>query len=114
MTTIIIQRNQEGFYKSLICMGHAEFAKKKRFGKEPDVLCAGISALVINTINSLEELAGEKLSVVQNEETGFLKCDFESDLQGKSIFLLESMIFGLENLSKEYGTKYLQLKFEEV
>ena len=91
-------------------MGHAEYAKR---GK-PDILCAAISALTIGTINSLEELAGEQLIVSTNEKTGFLKCEFESILQEKSIFLMDSMVFSLENLSKEYGATYLQVKFEEV
>ena len=91
-------------------MGHAEYAKR---GK-PDILCAAISALTIGAINSLEELAGEQLAVTTNEKTGFLKCDFESVLQEKSIFLMDSMVFSLENLSKEYGETYLQVKFEEV
>ncbi len=95
-------------------MGHAEYAKKHIFFRKPDILCSAISALVIGTINSLEELAGEKLVVITNEETGFIKCDFESKLQEKSIFLLDSMVFSLENLSKEYGEQYLQVKFEEV
>ena len=91
-------------------MGHAEYAKSGR----PDILCAAISALTIGTVNSLEELAGERIQVTANEETGFLKCDFESVLQEKSSFLMDSMIFSLENLSREYGRKYLQVKFEEV
>lgn len=91
-------------------MGHAGYAKR---GK-PDVLCAAISALTIGTVNSLEELAGEKLSVTTDDGTGFLKCDFESILQEKSSFLMDSMVFSLENISREYGEKYLQVKFEEV
>ena len=91
-------------------MGHAEYAESG----EPDVVCAAISALTIGTINSLEELAGERLSVTQNEQTGFLKCDFESTLQEKSNFLMESMVFSLENISREYGREYLQVKIEEV
>ena len=95
-------------------MGHAGYAKKRLFGNEPDILCSAISALVISTMNSLEELAGEKLAVTSNEESGFIKCDFESVLQEKSVFLMDSMVFSLENLSKEYGAQYLQVKFEEV
>ncbi len=91
-------------------MGHAEYAKK---GK-PDILCAAVSALTIGTVNSLEKLAGEKLRTIQNEATGFLKCDFESVLQEKSSFLMDSMVFSLENISREYGDRYLQVKFEEV
>jgi uncharacterized protein YsxB (DUF464 family) len=111
MTTIVISKDAKtGSYKGFYCMGHAEYAKP---GK-PDILCAAISALTIGTINSLEELAGEKLSIVQNEKEGFLKCDFESVLQEKSVFLMDSMVFSLKNLSKEYGKTYLQVKFEEV
>ena len=95
-------------------MGHAGYAKKHLFYKEPDILCAAVSVTVINTINALEHLAQEELSVTQNEETGFIKCDFESSLQDKSVFLMDSMVLCLENLSKEYGEQYLQVKFEEV
>ena len=95
-------------------MGHAGYAKKKLFGKNPDILCAAISMMVISTMNSLEELAGEKLLVSTNEDTGFIKCDIESVLQERSVFLLDSMVFSLENLSREYGEQYLQVKFEEV
>ena len=110
MTTVVICKDQNGSYRGFYCMGHAEYAKK---GK-PDVLCAAISALTIGTVNSLEKLAGERLKTVQNEETGFLRCDFESTLQEKSSFLMDSMVFSLQNISREYGYKYLQVKFEEV
>ena len=91
-------------------MGHAGYARR---GK-PDILCAAISALTIGTINSLEQLAGEQLAVKEDAETGFLKCDFDSILQEKSSFLMDSMVFSLENMSKEYGERYLQVRFEEV
>ena len=97
-------------YKGFVCMGHAEYAKK---GK-PDILCAAISVLVTNTVNALEKLAGEELSVVTNEENGFIKCDFQSSLQEKSVLLLETMVSGLQDLSETYGRKYLQVNFEEV
>ena len=90
-------------------MGHAEYAKAGR----PDILCAAVSALTIGTVNSLEELAGERMQLTTDERTGFLKCIFEGILQEKSSFLMDSMIFSLENLSREYGRKYLQVKFEE-
>ena len=90
-------------------MGHAGYAKKGQ-----DIICSAISILVIGTINSLEELAGEKLIVVTNEEPGFIRCDIQGSLQEKSSFLLDSMVFSLENLSREYGVKYLQVKYEEV
>ena len=91
-------------------MGHAEYAKR---GK-PDIVCSAISALTIGTANSLEELAGEKIKVTADEESGLFRCDFYGVLREKSSFLVDSMVFSLENISREYGRKYLQVKFEEV
>ena len=110
MTTITICKTADGKYTGFTCFGHAGYAKKNH----PDILCSAISVLVINTINSLEALAGEHLSTSTNDETGFIKCDFKSDLQEKSIFLMDAMVFGLKNISKSYGEQYLQVKFEEV
>ncbi len=110
MTTIVVLKDDSGSYKGFYCMGHAEYAKP---GK-PDILCAAISALTIGTLNSLEELAEEKVHIVSNEENGFLRCDFHSVLKEKSVFLMDAMVFTLQNLSREYGERYLQVKFEEV
>lgn len=116
MTTVIVYKNSSN-YKGFVCMGHAGYAKKRWFGgHEPDILCASVSTLVINTLNSMEEFTGEaeNMSLTTNEETGFIKCDFKDSLNEKSVLLLDAMIFGLQKLSEEYGTEYLQVKFEEV
>ena len=110
MTTVVICKDKDGLYKGFYCMGHALFAEEG----EPDILCAAVSALTIATINGLEELAGQKLSAVSNNESGFLKCDFHSILQEKSVFLMDTMVLALETLSREYGTQFLQVNFKEV
>ena len=109
MTTIIIRKTVKKEYLGFICMGHAGYAKN-----EPDVVCAAVSVLVINTINSIEKLAGQKSSVTENQETGFIKCDFSNSLNERSILLMDAMVLGLQDISKAYGKKYLQVKFEEV
>ncbi|MBO5167029.1 MAG: ribosomal-processing cysteine protease Prp [Lachnospiraceae bacterium] len=109
MTKVIISKDKNGSYKQLTCNGHAGFAEAGS-----DVVCAAVSVLVINTINSLEELAGESFDVATDETEGFINCDFKGPLQEKSIFLLDSLVFGLKNIQKEYGAKYLQVKFKEV
>ena len=109
MTTIIIQTTEKKEYLGFVCMGHAGYAKKGS-----DIVCAAVSVLVINTINAMEKLAGQISEVVQNEESGFIKCDFKDSLNEKSILLMDAMILGLENISESYGRKYLQVKFEEV
>ena len=51
MIKITIYQNQSGKYERLHCIGHAGFAKAGE-----DIVCAGISALVINTLNAIEKL----------------------------------------------------------
>ncbi len=111
MTTIEVVTDKDGAYRQIICMGHAGYAD---YGK--DVVCAAISVEVIGTMNALQALAGEQVTETVNEESGFMKFDFsrEVPLQEKSVFLLDSMIYTLENLSRQYGEKYLQVKYKEV
>ena len=78
------------------------------------MICAAVSVLVINTVNSLETLAAEKLHVTQNQEDGFLRCEFPVGLSPKGSLLMDSMILGLQGIVKQYGNKYLQVNVEEV
>ena len=109
MTTIVIRKTENNTYTGFTCMGHAGYANE-----EPDIVCAAVSVLVINTINAIEKLAGQTSQVIQNEEIGFIKCDFNDSLNEKSILLMDAMVLGLKDISKAYGRKYLQVKFEEV
>jgi len=109
MTTIMIRKTVHNEYSGFYCMGHAGYTQD-----QPDIVCAAISILVINTINAMEKLAGQKPEVIQNEETGFIKCDFKDSPNEKSNLLMDAMVLGLMDISKAYGKQYLQVKFEEV
>ena len=109
MTKIIIRKDKDGSYRQLSCTGHTGY---ENAGK--DIVCAAVSVLVINTVNALEELAGEQFTVKQDEASGSLKCLFETPLQERSVFLLDAMVYGLQHIQEEYGKRYLQVKFEEV
>ncbi len=78
------------------------------------MVCAAVSALTIGTINSLEELTDEKITVTKNEEEAFLRCDIESTLKENSVLLMDAMVHVLEGITEEYGEEYVQIKFEEV
>ena len=110
MTTITICKDKDGSYKGFYCMGHADYAEPG----DPDVVCAAVSALTIGTINSLEELTDEKITVTKNEEEAFLRCDIESTLKENSVLLMDAMVHVLEGITEEYGEEYVQIKFEEV
>ncbi|MCM1089043.1 MAG: ribosomal-processing cysteine protease Prp [Muribaculaceae bacterium] len=109
MTTVTFHKTKSGDYKDFICSGHAGF---DNYGK--DIVCASISILVINTINSLEEITKENIVVETDEEKGLIVCRFESALQATSKALVDSLVLGLSGIVKQYGKKYCKLKFEEV
>ncbi len=109
MTTVTIIKSKNGEYKKVICEGHAGYANS---GK--DIVCCAISILVINTINSLDELTGAQMEVDSDEDKGFIECLFTESLDKDSILLLDSMILGLQSVVSQYGKKYLKLKFREV
>lgn len=109
MTHVSIIKTRNGQYKGFNCIGHSGYA----FSGE-DIVCSAISVLVINTINSLEQLAGEKFHIVTNPEEGLIDCRFEHNVNEKSALLLDSMILGLQEIKKQYGKTFIDLTFEEV
>ena len=109
MTTVIIRKTVDGSYQGFTCMGHSGYA-----GKGSDIVCASVSVLVINAVNSLEKLAGQKMEVSANDDTGFIHCRFSATLSYEGKLFIDSMIMGLSEIAKQYGRKYLTLKFKEV
>ncbi len=109
MTTVTIIKSKNGEYKKVICEGHAGYGKAGN-----DIVCCAISVLVINTINSIDELTDTKLEVSSREDEGIIECLFPESPDEGSRLLLDSMILGLESVALQYGKKYLKLKFKEV
>ena len=109
MTHVSIIKTRNGEYKGFNCIGHSGYAERGE-----DIVCAAISVLVINTINSLDELTGERFKLVTNEEDGLIDCRFEDTISDNSRLLLDSMILGLREIKKQYGKKFIDLTFEEV
>ena len=88
--------------------GHADYGC---CGK--DVICAGVSALVINTVNSIEEFTED--SVVTEEcEDGLVRFKIIGNVSQESKLLLKALRLGLCSIYEEYGDKYIQIFFREV
>ena len=109
MTTITIIKSKSGNYKGMTCSGHAGYDKAGS-----DIVCAAVSMLVINTINSLDVLTGVKMQVATDEEEGYIDCKFLSKLDEKGTLLMDSLVLGISGAVDEYGKKFLKLKFKEV
>jgi len=103
-----IKRNQQQEIISVEITGHADFAA---YGS--DIVCAGVSALVANTINSIEKLAGYRPILEVNEtDGGYLYCETPAGLSGKqretTQVLFESLLIGLQSVAEEYD-KYIKI-----
>ena len=110
MTEVRIYKTKSGEYRKFICDGHAGYAE---YGN--DIVCAAISALVINTVNSLEEIAKEPIQVEADETAGRISCSFlKQPLQEASVVLMNSLTLGLSHIAAQYGKKHCKLTFEEV
>ena len=110
MTQITFHKTTAGEYKGFTCDGHAEFAN---YGE--DIVCAAISVLVINTINSLEQITEEQMQVETDEDAGTINCCFVNQpLKETSKALMDSLVLGLTQIEKQYGKNYCKLTFEEV
>jgi uncharacterized protein YsxB (DUF464 family) len=102
-------RDSDGNYKGFTVSGHAGFA---RSGK--DIVCSAVSALTINTVNSIEKLTDSSYKVEQ-DKSGTIKFKLSDVLSdGDGQLLLNSLSLGLTEIAKEYGDRYLQVYFKEV
>ncbi|MCL1924447.1 MAG: ribosomal-processing cysteine protease Prp [Defluviitaleaceae bacterium] len=81
----------------------------KAYNHTDPIICAAISALSINTVNSIEALTNAKFTCEHNEEGGFLKFLLE-DKNEKAKLLLESFKLGIKSIKENYPK---QIKIEE-
>lgn len=105
MTTIRIFRSKD-CYKGFVSDGHSGFAEAGS-----DIVCAAISVLTINTINSIESLAGDKIEA--SEDDGHLECHFPEKPSEKAELLMDAMVLGLKSIEENYRES-LRIEFEEV
>ena len=109
MTRITIYRNQKNVFTGFCCEGHAGYANAG-----DDIVCAGISTLVINTINSIEVLTDTEILADAEQESGTIHVNFPSGCDKQAKLLVDAMILGLQGIQKNYGKKFLSLDFKEV
>ena len=109
MTHITIYRNQASAFTGFCCDGHAGYADAGE-----DIVCAGISTLVINTINSIELLTTTQILADADEAEGTIHVNLPSGCDKQAKLLVDAMILGLQGIQKNYGKRFLTLDFKEV
>ncbi len=106
MITIKV-RKKDGSYEEFISKGHAGYAEAGQ-----DIVCAAVSALIINTVNSLEKFTDDKFDV--QEKDGFVSIHFRNNLSERAMLLMDSLLLGLTEIAGSYNNRYLTVKVKEV
>ena len=107
MISVRFTIDSEGLYRGFTVEGHAEYADPGE-----DILCAAVSALTQNTVNSIEAFTEDEF--VCDVDDGYLDVRFPNKLSGESKLLMNSLNLGLENIVRAYGTEWLEIVTEEV
>ncbi|MBR4667897.1 MAG: ribosomal-processing cysteine protease Prp [Butyrivibrio sp.] len=106
MTTITFTKTSDDSYKSIECKGHAGFAD---YGQ--DIVCSAISVLTINLINSIDKFTDDKPDISQDENKGIIAIRFSKSPSYDSDLLIRSYELGVDSIFREYGKKFLNIKF---
>ena len=104
MIQIDIKRSTTGNMIGFLVSGHAGFAE---YGS--DIVCASVSALVINCINSIETFSATSFVATEDEQTGEIDFACEGEIDEAAELLMESLLLGLAGIQEEYGNKYVTL-----
>ena len=107
MTNITFYIKSDNTIVGFKSKGHAEFSRRGT-----DIVCASVSILLINTINSIERLTGDRCNYKINDIRATI--DFEMDTYGEhSQTLLKALRLGVEGIAGEYPGN-VTIKIEEV
>lgn len=110
MIDITITRTDSDSIHSFEISGHAFFANRGQ-----DIVCAGVSAVSVGTINAVHALTGVT-PLIEHRDDGFLRCglpnDLSEDVYEKIQFLLEGMVVSLRTIEEEYG-KHIKITFKK-
>ncbi len=109
MIRVVVYKRTDQSYSGIKVSGHAGYAE---YGS--DIVCAGVSALVLNAINSLEAFTDDKLELKRNEKTGLIAFKFRGRPGTRAELLMDSLILGLQGIAKENNAEYINIIFKEV
>ena len=100
-------KRKTGYHKK---NGHRQQYTKVKEGQ--DIVCAAVSVLVINTVNSLETFTDDQFEV--QEDDGYVSFHFTAPVTERGTLLMDSLILGLTEIEHSYNNRYLTVKVKEV
>ena len=109
MIQITIFQDSEHKASGIELNGHAGYGEEGY-----DIVCAAVSALALNTVNSIEQFTDDVFTGEAAEDGGFLSIHLDGSISAGSRLLMDSLILGLTNIRDEYGAEYINIRFKEV
>lgn len=105
---IQVQAEREnGAYRRFSIEGHAGYAEAGE-----DIVCAAVSALVINTINSIEKFTEDAFTCDCRD--GMIQSwEFTAEVSPETELLMDALMLGLSDVQKSYGDRYLAIRQSE-
>ena len=104
MITISINNNADGVCNGFRVEGHAGYAEAGE-----DIICAAVSMLVINTINSIEQFTEDVFDLKTDDGIGLIELKMISSISNESKLLLNSLLLGLQAVEENYGKRYIKI-----
>jgi uncharacterized protein YsxB (DUF464 family) len=102
MITVEIRTSDKG-YTGFSSKGHAGYAEHGQ-----DIICAAVSALTVNTINSIEKFTDTPFKAEAAD--GMVRWKFtELPVSKETELLMDSLVLGLEYIRESYGKKYIKI-----
>lgn len=109
MTHAMIYKSSQGELVGFKTIGHSGYADEGS-----DIVCAAISMLVINTINSLDQFTDADCEVITDEENAMISCMVQSCREVQKVqVLLQSLELGLNSVA-DSNPDYLLITVKEV
>ena len=103
MITISVYKDADGKLTGFRSTGHAGFAESGQ-----DIICAAVSALIINTVNSIETFTSDTFQLKEDEKKGMIDFKIVSKPGNESTLLLNSLLLGLNGIREDYGKQYIK------
>ena len=96
MTNIVFY-TKSGRITGFQSKGHAGYGMRGT-----DVVCASVSALIINTVNSIEKLTKDTVDEEINDKKATIHFRIIGDVSHDSELLLNALELGVAEISREY------------
>lgn len=110
MIDIVFYENLEGKTRRVTFSGHAGYAEPGE-----DIVCAAVSILFINTVNSLEMYTSDTVIQKTDRKLNYFDISFrDSEISHDADLLLSSLRSGLDMIVEKYGPGFVHVSVKEV